>query len=308
MFAAYGQGEAAREIADKLGVPLLKPNGSAKPNGSHSNGHHHETPHPTEAPQVYPWGNDGPRPGGRSTPACLSVRRQCDADQDQDVRRPVRKLVPDFQQWHPDRLAGKKAGSTTPQSLCTAALDPFDPELVADEILWPEGEKDVDTLNKLNLPAFTFGGVGDGLPGWHRVLSKDRRLVILADNDDAAAKHAEKKAALRHEAGAASIKVVHFPELPPKGDVSDFIARGGTAEQLAERIDAAPMWFRRGLHPPPTARMPMSTNSSRREQLIFLQNRWSGSGRGDWRRASTRVLLASRAPANRSSRSPSPPR
>ena len=29
---------------------------------------------------------------------------------------------------------------------------------------WPEGEKDVDTLSKLDLPAFTFGGVGDGLP------------------------------------------------------------------------------------------------------------------------------------------------
>jgi hypothetical protein len=44
----------------------------------------------------------------------------------------------------------------------STALDPFDSELIADDILWPEGEKDVDSLSNLNLPAFTFGGVGDG--------------------------------------------------------------------------------------------------------------------------------------------------
>ena len=67
-------------------------------------------------------------------------------------------------------------------------------------------------------------------------------LVILADNDDPGRAHAEKKAAVANAAGAASIKIVHFPELPPKGDVSDFIAKGGTAEQLIARIDATTAW------------------------------------------------------------------
>jgi putative DNA primase/helicase len=51
-----GQGEAARELADKLGMPALKPNGAAiaKPSG-HSNG---ATEAPT--PKIYSWGNDGP--------------------------------------------------------------------------------------------------------------------------------------------------------------------------------------------------------------------------------------------------------
>jgi len=48
----------------------------------------------------------------------------------------------------------------------SATLNPFDPELQHelqhDEILWPEGEKDVQSLSKLGLPAFTFGGIGDG--------------------------------------------------------------------------------------------------------------------------------------------------
>jgi putative DNA primase/helicase len=71
----------------------------------------------------------------------------------------------------------------------TTNLNPFDPELKDDQIFWPEGEKDVDTLNGINLPAFTFGGVGDGLPddidhylvGWH--------LVIPADNDERGREH-----------------------------------------------------------------------------------------------------------------------
>ena len=46
----------------------------------------------------------------------------------------------------------------------TRDIDPFDAELVADEIFWSEGEKDIDSLNNVDLPAFTFGGVGNGLP------------------------------------------------------------------------------------------------------------------------------------------------
>jgi hypothetical protein len=121
----------------------------------------------------------------------------------------------------------------------TQHIDPFDPELVADEIFWPEGEKDVENLDKINVPAFTFGGTGDGLPDRIDYYLKDRRLVILADNDDPGRAHAEKKAAVAHAAGAASIKIVSFPELLlPDKDVSDFIKLGGTPEQLRERIEA----------------------------------------------------------------------
>jgi putative DNA primase/helicase len=121
-------------------------------------------------------------------------------------------------------------------------LNPFDPEIKDDQVFWTEGEKDVDTLNDINLPAFTFGGAGDGLPENIAHYLNDRHLVITADNDEVGRRHADKKAHIAHAAGAASIKVVHFPELAPKGDVSDFIENGGTAEQLAERVDAAPLW------------------------------------------------------------------
>ena len=136
----------------------------------------------------------------------------------------------------------KKPDAYQPVPYITATLDPFDPELKGDQILWPEGEKDVESLGKLNLPAFTFGGAGDGLPDGIAHYLADRHLVILADNDDPGRAHAEKKAAIACTCGAALIRIIHFPDLPAKGDVTDFIVNGGTTEQLLLQIDTAPFW------------------------------------------------------------------
>jgi hypothetical protein len=223
-----GQGEAARELADRLGVPVSKPNGSAKPNGLRGN--HNETSHAT-SPKVYLWGDHGP------LVRADEARRHVYPCSGCAMRIKVKLSDGGFVNWYRVFSAGvpigwqaKKPDNYKPIPYVTRALDPFDSELIADEILWPEGEKDVDSLSKLNLPAFTFGGVGDGLPDDIAHYLKDRRLVILADNDTAGREHADKKTVLAYEAGAASIKVLHFLELPPKGDVSDFIAGGGTVE------------------------------------------------------------------------------
>jgi putative DNA primase/helicase len=124
-----------------------------------------------------------------------------------------------------------------------SGLDPFDPELSRDTLLWPEGEKDCDTLARQGAPAFTFGGTGDGLADEAASFLAGRHVAILSDNDAGGEAHALKKAALAHAAGAASVRVVHFPELPPKGDVTDFLEAGGTIEDLHARIDAAPQWL-----------------------------------------------------------------
>jgi hypothetical protein len=121
-------------------------------------------------------------------------------------------------------------------------FDPFDQELKDDLIYWPEGEKDVDTLAKLGIPAFTFGGCGDGLPDDVAAYLTDRHIVIPADNDEPGRIHAEKKAGLAKNAGAASIKVLHFPELAEHGDISDYVAKGSSAEDLNRRTDEAPEW------------------------------------------------------------------
>jgi putative DNA primase/helicase len=95
--------------------------------------------------------------------------------------------------------------------------------------------------SKLGLPALTFGGVGDGLPDGVAPYLAGRHIVVIADNDDAGRTHAERKIRIAQATGAASAKVIHFPELPEKGDVSDFIAGGGTFDDLTTLIDAAPV-------------------------------------------------------------------
>jgi putative DNA primase/helicase len=256
------QNEAARQIAKKLGIPLYKHKGAnvgtpAKPNSSSrvisklSEKHRSDT-----ASQALSWeratdishcGDEGPPlyhaeirrhyyPSDGFPKQKVKIKRQSEPkDTWITWYRIFRNGIPTG--WQP-----KKPDDYIATPYVTAILDPFDVELKADEILWPEGEKDVDSLNELNLPAFTFGGVGDGLPAGIRSYLKDRQIVILADNDDPGREHAEKKAALAHAAGAASVHIVHFQELPPKGDVSDFITNGGTAEQLADRIDRSPVW------------------------------------------------------------------
>jgi len=153
-----------------------------------------------------------------------------------------------FQNWYAverDGVGGWQAQKPAEYVVVpyVGSLDAFDTELINDALTWPEGEKDVDTLTRLGVPAFTFGGTGDGTPAEAVSYLKGRRVVILADNDDGGRIHAEKKAALAREAGVESVRVVQFAELPAKADVSDFIETGGTLDQLYARIDAAPEWM-----------------------------------------------------------------
>ena len=232
-----GQSVAALRLADKLGVLVTK-SGSAKARKASAGAGSQS------APKIHLWGNEGP-PIGKD-----EIRRHTYRDSSGTPVKIKIKFGPrKFATWYrifkdgkPARWQSEKPDTFAAVPYVTEALHPFDPELKGDQILWPEGEKDVDTLSRLNLPAFTFGGVGDGLPAGIEHYLTDRHVVIPADNDDPGRKHAEKKAELAERAKAASIRIVHLPELPVKGDVSDFIANGGTVEQLNARIDAAPLW------------------------------------------------------------------
>src|SRR5665213_2135426 len=118
------------------------------------------------------------------------------------------------------------------------ASNPFD----ADQpLFWPEGEKDVETLARAGLPAFTFGGTGDGLPAGCEEYVRGRHVVVLVDNDEAGRDHAEEKAALAATV-AASVKVIHFPEIANKQDVSDWIDAGHTFDELKARVEGAEIW------------------------------------------------------------------
>lgn len=96
-----------------------------------------------------------------------------------------------------------------------------------------EGEKDADALIALGLTA-TTNAQGAGK---FRQLAKHacdvlagRTVIVLPDNDDPGRAHA--RDVERALLGAATVRVLELPGLPPKGDVSDWLAAGGTREDL----------------------------------------------------------------------------
>ncbi|MEQ1920145.1 MAG: ATPase, partial [Elusimicrobiota bacterium] len=91
-------------------------------------------------------------------------------------------------------------------------------------------------------------------------------VAILADNDDVGRDHVQQVA--RSLSGKAkSIKVVELPNLPPKGDVSDWLAAGGTADALKLIVEQTPEW-----QPAANAPMRVSPSSDLPEIDISVKN------------------------------------
>jgi RecA/RadA recombinase len=113
------------------------------------------------------------------------------------------------------------------------------PELLASTgpVFIAEGEKDCDALAKLGLNATTnVGGAGKWKPEYSAFL-KGRDVVILPDNDAPGREHAlQVSEAL---AGVArSVLTVALQGIPEKGDVSDWLAAGGTKDKLLVLADS----------------------------------------------------------------------
>jgi putative DNA primase/helicase len=108
-----------------------------------------------------------------------------------------------------------------------------------------EGEKDVETLRKLSIPATTnVGGAGNWDPAINEYF-RDRSVVILPDNDKPGRDHAA--AVARNLNGVAeTVRVVdiaaHWSECPVKGDVTDWIEAGGDLKDLKAWIKATRPW------------------------------------------------------------------
>jgi hypothetical protein len=108
-------------------------------------------------------------------------------------------------------------------------------------VLIPEGEKDVDALSDLGFVATTNAqGAGKWRPEYTEELH-GRRVVLLPDNDEPGEKHAETVA--RALGGVATeVRILRLPNLPAKGDVSDWLHADGTREALERLIAGAPAW------------------------------------------------------------------
>jgi hypothetical protein len=102
-----------------------------------------------------------------------------------------------------------------------------------------EGEKDADNLVAVGLVATTCP---QGAGKWFK-LSDDsalhgRNVVIIPDNDKPGRDHAADVAHHLH-GKAAEIRIVELPDLPEHGDVSDWVATGGSVGELMDLVGRA---------------------------------------------------------------------
>jgi hypothetical protein len=123
-----------------------------------------------------------------------------------------------------------------------------------------EGEKDVDNLWKIGIPA-TCNAHGasepDKEPKWTKAHSeqlRDADVVVFNDNDPAGYAHADATCRLAYGVAKRICRLdlaLHWPEMPAGKDVSDWLAAGHTREELDTLIAAAPAYARQEPQPSP---------------------------------------------------------
>ena len=119
------------------------------------------------------------------------------------------------------------------------------PELIAaphtETVFIVEGEKDCDRLRSLGLTATTNA---QGAKKWQDDFGPwliGRNVAIIADNDEKGREHVA-KVARNVAAFAASVKVIELPDMPEKGDVSDYLDTGKNADDLLNIVADTPVW------------------------------------------------------------------
>jgi 5S rRNA maturation endonuclease (ribonuclease M5) len=118
-------------------------------------------------------------------------------------------------------------------------------EAIANEqrVVIVEGEKDADALWRINIPASTNAA---GAGKWRDSLNvhfRNADIIVLSDNDQAGRDHADDVAAKLSTVAKRVCRLdlaQHWPEMPDKGDVSDWLAQGHGREELYELLAAAP--------------------------------------------------------------------
>ena len=154
----------------------------------------------------------------------------------QTVFQVVRYEPKDFRQRQSDGNGGwnwsVKGARVVPYRLPELLASPAAPVYVV------EGEKDADNLAKIGVLATCNAGGAGKWTREHSQYLRGRQVFVLPDNDEVGHNHAQQVA--QSLLGIAeSVRVVELPGLPPKGDVSDWLAAGGTAAELKRLSEAS---------------------------------------------------------------------
>jgi len=183
-------------------------------------------------------------PGSAHSNKPRIIEEYDDEDERGDLLFQVVRLHPkDFRQRRPDGRGGwiKSLGETRrvlyrlPELRAAIDFDEF--------VYVVEGEKDVEALRAKKLVATCNPG---GAGKWRAEYSDNLRgadVVIIGDNDVAGRNHAQQVAVALYRI-AKRVRVLDlakaWPSCPEKGDISDWIEAGGSAENLAAIVSELP--------------------------------------------------------------------
>lgn len=169
-------------------------------------------------------------------PAKYLAKQYDYVDADGEVVYQIQRFEPKtFRQRRPDGKGGwlynMDGVEAVPYNLDKILLNPDAPIFIV------EGEKCAERLAQLGLIATTNHG---GAKNWKPELNQyfaGRKVVLIPDNDEAGAKHADVvQSQLWGVAGA--IKRVDLPGLADKGDVVDWLFAGNTVKDLQALVKA----------------------------------------------------------------------
>ena len=120
--------------------------------------------------------------------------------------------------------------------------------MAANEVLIVEGEKDVDALIDLGLTATTCPMGAKKWKTEYNEYLRGKDIVLIPDNDLEGKEHMA-QIAISLNGQARSLKLIELPDLPSKGDVSDFIDTFDDKEDAKEKLSV--MIENTGLYEPP---------------------------------------------------------
>jgi hypothetical protein len=161
-------------------------------------------------------------------------------DEDGVLRYQVQRFEPKtFRQRRPDDKGGwiynMNEVEALPYNLVGMLEQPGAPVFVV------EGEKCADRLIKLGLVATTNHG---GSKNWRPELNRyfqGRNVVVIPDNDQAGQAHADVVVGQLYGVTGA-LKRLELPGVPEKGDVIDWLFKGGTRRELVQLAKDAPIY------------------------------------------------------------------
>jgi putative DNA primase/helicase len=149
----------------------------------------------------------------------------------------------DFRQARPDPNGGYVYGLDGVQTVLYDLPNVMQAALRGEMVIWVEGEKDADNgKERLGLTTTTCPMGAKHFKPYYASFLTGAHMVVVADNDGPGGEHAE-MVATELLPFAASIKILKLPDVPEKGDLTDWIDAGGTRERFDSLVSKTPQFI-----------------------------------------------------------------